>query len=388
MKEFYIGSRKISENSPVYFIAEAGVNHEGNRHLSRALVEIAAWAGADALKVQTFKTDLIVTKKSKKAAYQQANLKTSDSQYDMLKKLELDEEGHIFIRRLCQENNLEFLSTPHSGEWSVDYLDSLKVPAFKIASPDLTNIPFLKYVAKKQKPIILSTGMGNLEEVIEAVETIKDAGNNQIIVLHCTSNYPCPLEEVNLRAMETIRKECDVLVGYSDHTQGIEIPIMSTALGAKIIEKHLTIDQKIKGNSPDHTSSLTPSQIKQVIEAIRFVESEKIKDPIEAIRIYKSTFEADNLIYEEKKLEEALGNGIKQPQQSELKIMQGIRKSVIAKKPINKGEILTAENLTIKRPMIGYQPKYYEFITNGNYTATKEINPDDPITKENSSFQI
>lgn len=391
MREFYIGKNKIDEHSPVYFIAEAGVNHEGNIHLAKALVAIAKWADVDALKVQTFKADLIVTKNAEKAEYQQENLKTKDSQYEMLRKLELNEAGHEFILNECRKNNLEFLSTPHSGKWSVDYLDSLGVNAFKIASPDLTNIPLLKYIAIKQKPIILSTGMGTLEEVIEAVETIKREGNDKIVALHCTSNYPCPLEEVNLNAMKTIERETGVLVGYSDHTDGIEIPIMATALGARVIEKHYTIDQKIQGNSPDHTSSLTPSQIKECIEAIRFVEQERIREPLEAVYKYKKMKDkevnADDINKILYSLKEALGDGIKKPTESELKIMPGIRKSIVATRQIAIGEKITEENVDIKRPMGGLEPKNYETLTNnGNFWATKPISVDDLITQENSNY--
>jgi sialic acid synthase SpsE len=188
------------------------------------------------------------------------------------------------MQKQCKENGLTFLSTPHSSFWSVDYLDKLGLPAYKVGSGDLTNTPILKYMAKKGKPIIISTGMGTLEETIEAIKAIKEEGNDKILVLHCTTNYPCPLNEVNLRAMQTIRDKCGVLVGYSDHTSGIEIPIMATAMGARVVEKHFTLDRNIKGNSPDHTSSLTPSEIKQVIEAIRFTEQSGITDPIEAVR--------------------------------------------------------------------------------------------------------
>jgi sialic acid synthase SpsE len=383
--EIDIDGKKIGENNPVYFIAEAGVNHEGNKNLARALTEVAVWAGVDALKVQTFKSDLIVTQKAEKAEYQQSNLQNQDSQYDMLKKLELDEAGHEFIKEICEENSISFLSCPHSSFWSVDYLDSLGVPAFKVGSGDLTNLPILKYIAKKGKPVILATGMGNLEEVVEAVESIKEEGNDKIIVLHCTTNYPCPIEEVNLKAMQTIKEKCGVLVGYSDHTNGIEVPIMATAMGATVIEKHYTIDPKMKGNSPDHTSSLSPSEIKDVVDAIKFTKQSGITDPIEAVKRYiehKKIKEEDRM-YSDSELESALGDGIKEPTESELKIMEGVRKSITAIKNIKKGEKFTPENVDIKRPLGGLHPREYNRLISESI-ALKDISLDEAITNENS----
>ncbi len=387
MYEIEINGRKIGENFSPYFIAEAGVNHEGNLFLAKALANVGIWAGIDALKFQTFKTDSIVTKKANKADYQQENLGNADSQYEMLKKLELSDTNHEILMRICQENGMTFLSTPHSGEESIDYLTSLGVSAYKVGSGDLTNIPFLTYMAKKQKPIILSTGMATLEETLEAIETIRKAGNSDIVALHCTTNYPCPLDEVNLNAMNTIRREGNVLVGYSDHTQGIEIPIMATALGATVFEKHFTLDQLIKGNSPDHTSSLTPSQLKETVEAIKLIKEKGITDPIDAVAEYR--------IHKQFKLEDspdyntlitALGNGEKIPTESELKIMGEIRKSLFAAGNISTGTRLTSENTTIKRPMGGIHPRHYNFVTT-NCIATENIKEDDPITPKNCNFE-
>ena len=389
MQEISIKDRKIGNSHPVYFIAEAGVNHEGNMNLFNALCEVAVWAKVEALKIQTFKADLIVTKTANKAEYQQKNLLNKDSQYEMLKKLEITEKDHEKIKKTCDEKGINFLSTPHSGKWSIDYLDNLGVSAYKIASSDIDNIPHIKNIAKKGRPIFLSTGTATLEEVRKAISTIKSEGNNKIVLLHCTSNYPCPLNEVNLNAMLTMQKEFDLIIGYSDHTNGIEVPIMATALGAKIIEKHFTIDKKMKGNSPDHSSSLTPSEIKEVVEAIKFTEESEIKDPIEAVKNYKRTIYNTELSDNElKNLKSALGDGIKRPTQSELKILKNIRKSVVAKRDILKGEKLTEDNLIIKRPTGGLSPKYYENIINSDTFSTKDISKDEPITGENSTFKI
>ena len=385
VKGIKIRNSLIGEENPVYFIAEAGVNHEGDKNLARALTEVAVWAGVDALKIQTFKANLIVTEKAEKAKYQQDNLENQDSQFEMLRKLELDEAGHEYIQKICKESGITFLSTPHSSFWSVDYLDSLNIPAFKVGSGDLTNIPILKYIAKKGKPVILATGMGNLEEVEEAIQAIKEEGNDQVIVLHCTTNYPCPMEEVNLKAMQTIKEKYEVLVGYSDHTHGIEVPIMATALGATLIEKHMTIDPKIKGNSPDHVASLSPSEIKEVVEAIKFTKQSGVTDPIEAVHAYREykKIPQEERIHDDEKLKLALGDGIKNPTQSEIEIMEGVRKSVIAIKDIKEGERLTRENIDVKRPMGGFHPREYNrLITNG--LATKHIFTDESITQENS----
>ncbi len=382
-----IGAKEISSTKPVYFIAEAGVNHEGNEHLAKALLSIAAWAGVDAVKVQTFKADLIVTKKAAKAEYQQTNLKNQDSQYDMLKKLELDELGHEKIKKLCVEEGIEFLSTPHSGTWSVDYLESLGVAAFKIASPDITNIPFLKYVAKKQRPIIISTGMATLEETKEAIQAIQEEGNKDLVVLHCTTNYPCPYKEVNLRAMLTIKEKCNVEVGYSDHTPGIIVPIMATALGAVIIEKHYTIDKNLKGNSPDHVASLAPQELKDTMQAIRWVREQKINDPVEAVKKYYEYIN-EQVPLSDKELEESLGTGIKKPTEAELRIMPGIRKSIVATMLIKKGEVISVENIDVKRPNSGLAPKYFFKLSSKNYKATRDINSDEPITLENTNFNL
>ena len=386
MKDIYIDGKPIGKGRYPFIIAEAGVNHEGDPHLARALAEVGAWAGVDALKVQTFKADLIVTRNAEKAKYQQENLGTSDSQYEMLQKLELNDTQHRFLKSVCEEAGMTFLSTPHSGEWSVDYLTELGVPAFKIASPDLTNIPFIEYVARKGKPMILSTGMGTLDEVVEAVEAMRSQGNNQIVALHCTSNYPCPLDEVNLRAMHTIRDSLGIQVGYSDHTNGVAVPIMATAMGAVILEKHFTLDQKIRGNSPDHTSSLTPSQLKEVVEAVRFTQKSGITDPAEALNAWynhkgQQHFGVEHLILP------TLGTGTKEPTESELKIMHGLRKSTVATREIKQGEILTTENTGIKRPMNGIKPKYYEELITIPAQATRDIQEDEHITEENCDFR-
>lgn len=310
-----IGKKQIGKNFPVFVIAEAGVNHNGRLDLALKLVDIAAKAGADAVKFQTFKAEDVVIGKGK-----------TKSHFEMLRKLELKEEFYKPIIKRCKEKNIIFLSTPHGSFESVDFLQKLNVPAFKFGSGDLTNLPVLQYAAKFKKPIILSTGMATLKEIKEAIKCVKKAGNNKIIVLHCTTNYPCPLDETNLRAMQTMIKELDVLVGYSDHALGIQTSVMAAALGACLIEKHFTLNKNMKG--PDHKASIEPRELEEIIEQIRSVEV-------------------------------ILGSDIKKPTKSEISVIKTIRKSIVSLKDIKKGERFTKTNIGIKRPGTGLEPKYY-----------------------------
>ena len=318
-----IGKKNIGKGKPCFIIAEAGVNHNGSLKLAKKLVDVAKEASADAVKFQTFKAEKIVTKNAEMVNYQKRNIGKKESQLEMLKKLELGNEDFIELKKYCDKKNIIFLSTPHTED-AVDFLESL-VPVYKIGSGDLTNLPFLEKIAGKKKPIILSTGMATLSEVKEAVGTIKKAGNNKIILLHCTTNYPCPLEEVNLKAMLTLKKELNLPVGYSDHTLGITVPIMAATLGAVILEKHFTINKNLPG--PDHKASLEPDELREMVIAIRNTEK-------------------------------ALGGGVKKPTKSEEKIKKVVRKSIIAKIDIPKGAKITDEILIIKRPGNGIQPKY------------------------------
>lgn len=319
-----IGNKLIGEKEACFIIAEAGVNHNGLLKLAKRLVDRAKEAGADAVKFQTFKAENVATEKTAMASYQKKNIGKKETQLEMLKKVELDYKDFIALKKYCDKRKIIFLSTPHSED-AVDFLEPL-VPAYKIGSGDLTNLPFLERIAKKRKPIILSTGMATLNEVKEAVKTIKEAGNNKIILLHCTSNYPCPFEEVNLRAMQTLQKSFrDLLVGYSDHTLGITVPIMAVAMGARVLEKHFTLDKNLPG--PDHKASLEPRDLKEMVRATRNAEK-------------------------------ALGTGIKKPTSSEEKIKKIVRKSIVAKADIPKGAKITKDMLIIKRPGTGVEPRY------------------------------
>src|SRR3989344_2351397 len=318
-----IGNKFIGENQPVFIIAEAGVNHNGSLAMAKKLVDAAKAAGADAIKFQTFKSEDLVTQGAGMAKYQEKNTGKKESQLSMLKKLELKNQDFIALKKYCDKKNIMFLSTAHKKD-AVDFLNPL-MPAFKIASGDLTNVPFLQAVAKNKKPMIVSTGMADMKEIQEAVATIIKAGNQKIIVLHCTTNYPCPLKEVNLKAMITMKKKFGLPVGYSDHTEGIWVSVMAAAMGATALEKHFTLDKSLPG--PDHKASLEPKGLQEMVDKVR--EVEKI-----------------------------LGSGIKKPTASEKNIALVARKSIVAKKDILKGQKVTGNMLTVKRPGSGIEPKY------------------------------
>lgn len=323
--EIKIGKKIISNKSPVFIIAEAGVNHNGQLDLALKLVDAAARAGADAVKFQTFKAEQVVTMTGKIANYQKKNIGSSESQLSMLKKLEFSEKWYPKVIKRCRERNIIFLSTPQGGFASVDLIKD-KVQTFKFGSSDLTNLPLLQYAAKFKKPMLVSTGMGNLAEISEAVAVIKKAGNNKIVVLHCTTDYPCRHEDVNLKAMETMMEDSRVLVGYSDHTSDFQPAIMATTLGACIIEKHLTLDRSLLG--PDHKASLEPKEFKSLVEQLR-------------------------------KVKVILGSSEKVPVKRELQYFPLIRKSIVSVSDIKKGEKLTSVNLAIMRPGTGIAPRHY-----------------------------
>ena len=321
MQPVKIQNKLIGNNHPIFIIAEAGVNHNGNLKLAKKLVDVAVKADADAVKFQTFKTEGVVTKEIHLTNYAKRNIGKDITQNNLLKKLELNYEDFKILKKYCDEKGIIFLSTPHSFD-AIDFLEDL-IPAYKFGSGDITNIASLKYTAKKGKPMILGTGMATLQEIQIAIDAIQSENNDQIIVLHCTTNYPCPLDEVNLNAMMTMQKELDCLVGYSDHTLGLLVPIMATALGAVIIEKHFTVDKSLPG--PDHKASMEPNELKEMVKEIR-------------------------------KTEKAMGSFKKEPTVSEKQIMKYVRKSIVAKKDIEKGSIIGENMITIKRPCIGLQP--------------------------------
>ena len=319
-------------NSKVIIIAEAGVNHNGNFENAKKLILAASNAGADYVKFQTFKADKLVSKDAKKAEYQKANLKEGgDTQYEMLKKLEISEEWHYELIKYANKCGIKFLSTGFDED-SIDFLDSLKIDLFKIPSGEITNKPYLEHIAKKGKPVVISTGMSNLQEIKDAVDVFQKnkIAKNDITILHCNTEYPTPMQDVNLLAMNTIQKELKVNVGYSDHTLGIEVPIAAVALGAVIIEKHFTLDRNMIG--PDHLASLIPAELKQMVTSIRNIEK--------AIS----------------------GNGIKQPSDSEKKNLTVVRKSLHYKEDLIKGAVIVKQNMVTLRPGTGISPMNYEEI--------------------------
>jgi N,N'-diacetyllegionaminate synthase len=364
-KTIKIEDRLIGAGQPVFVIAEAGVNHNGNFDLVLKLIDSAAEAGADAVKFQTFRAEQVVTSAGKMADYQKRNIGKESSQIEMIRGFELKEDWYPALIQRAKEKGIIFISTPHGGIESVDLLESYDVPAFKIGSGDLTNLPLLEHAAKLRKPMLISTGMSNLEEVKEAVETIKKAGNDQILVFHCTTDYPCAPKFVNLRAMQTFMKELGTVIGYSDHTVGYQASALAVALGASMIEKHFTLDRKMSG--PDHVASTEPKEFKEMVLMLKKIP----RDFEKALQILGMTGTAAEVF---------MGSPEKKPQQPELQYMSVARKSVVASRDIKAGERFSAENLAIKRPGTGMQPKhFYEII---GAVAKTDIKKDELIKKE------
>lgn len=305
-------------------IAEAGVNHNGDLDMAKSLVDAAVAAGADLVKFQTFKADRLVTASARKAEYQIANSGADESQYHMLKRLELSEAMHDELMVYCEQRGIEFFSTAFDLE-SLDYLMSLGMSRIKIPSGEITNLPYLRKVGSYSKPVILSTGMATLDEIGAAIAALEKAGaaREKMTVLHCNTEYPVPMSEVNLRAILTIREAFGVAIGFSDHTEGIEVATAAVALGATVIEKHFTLDRSLPG--PDHRASLEPEALAQMIRAIRNIE-------------------------------QAMGDGIKRPSISEQRNIPIVRKSLVAARPIRQGETFTELDLAIKRPGTGVSP--------------------------------
>lgn len=322
VKPVVIAGRRVGPGQPCFVIAEAGVNHNGDIALAKRLVDAARAAGANAVKFQTFKAERLAAPGAPKAAYQRKGTLRGESQQAMLRRLELSEEAHRQVASHCRAQGILFLSTPFE-EASADLLDRLGVPAFKISSGDLTNGPFLAHVARKGKPMIVSTGMATLQEVGVAVRTIRACGLRQIILLHCVSRYPTAAAEANVRALDAMRRAWRLPIGYSDHTRGIEVALAAVALGACVIEKHLTLDRRLPG--PDHAASLEPREFAALVRGVRIVEA-------------------------------ALGHGRKQPMASEAETARVARKSLVAAMPIRAGSRLTAEQIAIRRPGTGLAP--------------------------------
>ena len=329
----------------VFIIAEAGVNHNGSLDLAKRLVDVAVDAGADAVKFQTFKTENLVSRNAKKADYQKETTDTSESQFDMIKKLELDMDTHQKLIDHCQENNIMFLSTPFDND-SVNLLSDLGLQIFKIPSGEITNLPYLRHIGSLDKQVILSTGMSNIQEVEDALTILVGAGTlkENITVLHANTMYPTPMEDVNLNAMLTMQRELGVAVGYSDHTLGIEVDIAAVAMGASVIEKHFTLDKTMDG--PDHKASLEPKELKAMVSAIRNIEK-------------------------------ALGGNGKKPSPSEGINIDIVRKSIVATKTIKKGELLSDDNISTKRPGTGLSPMKWDEVI--GTVASKNYQSDELI---------
>ncbi len=329
----------------VFIIAEAGVNHNGSIKLAKQLVDVAAEAGADAVKFQTFKAVELVSKNATKAAYQKETTDNSETQFDMLEKLELDEGMHFDLISYCYEKKIMFMSTPFD-HGSIELLDALELEVFKIPSGEITNLPYLERIGKLNKQVILSTGMANIDEIRDALNILIKAGakKKNITVLHANTMYPTPMKDVNLRAMVTIGNTFDVAFGYSDHTLGIEVDIAAVAMGASVIEKHFTLDKSMDG--PDHKASLEPDELKAMVNAIRNIEI-------------------------------ALGSSIKKPSPSEIPNMKIVRKSIVASCGIKKGEALSKDKLAVKRPATGISPmRWHEILES---VAKKDYAKDEPI---------
>ena len=326
-------------------IAEAGVNHNGDMAIARQLIAAAKSAGADIVKFQTFKTGSLVTKSAEKAEYQKSTTGSSENQFDMIRKLELSQADHEMLIDECQRQGIRFFSTAFDAE-SFDMLVSLGLDQVKIPSGELTNLPLLKYMTRLGMPVMLSTGMATLGEIEAAIEEIELAGTprDRITVLHCTTEYPAPMVDVNLRAMAGMKAALGVEVGYSDHTPGIEIPIAAVALGARVIEKHFTLDRTLPG--PDHKASLEPHELKAMVEAIRNVEV-------------------------------ALGDGVKRPSASELKNKSIVRKSLVATRASRAGELFSVDNVGTKRPGTGISPMLWDEVM--GRSATRDFSVDELI---------
>ena len=329
----------------VFIIAEAGVNHNGSVELAKRLIDVAVDAGADSVKFQTFKAESLVSKSAQKAEYQKKTTDVIESQFEMIKKLELDVETHKELISYCQEKSILFLSTPFDHD-SINMLDTLGLQIFKVPSSEITNLPYLRHIGSLNKQVILSTGMSNLQEINSALDILIDSGTlkDNITVLHANTMYPTPMEDVNLNAMLTMQIEFDVAIGYSDHTLGIEVDIAAVAMGATIIEKHFTLDKTMVG--PDHQASLESNELKAMVKAIRNIER-------------------------------AMGSFEKQPSPSESINIEIVRKSIVASQIIKKGDLLTENNIMVKRPGNGISPMKWDSVIGA--IAAKDYQIDDLI---------
>ena len=335
----------MESSNHVFIIAEAGVNHNGSIEKAIEMIHVAKEAGVDAVKFQTAVPELVMTKEATKAEYQLNITENDETQLEMLKKIHLPLADYKRLKVECDENNIEFMSTPFD-EVSIEILRKLEMKRYKIPSGEITNLPYLRQIGRLGRPVIISTGMTTLDEIRNALNILIESGTEkeQITILHCNTEYPTPMEDVNLKAMLTIRDELGVKIGYSDHTLGIEVAISAVAMGATVIEKHFTLDRNMPG--PDHAASLEPEELKAMVTAIRNIEK-------------------------------AMGDGEKKPSPSETKNISIARKSIVAKKLIKKGELFSEENLTVKRPGMGISPM--EWYTLIGKAASSDYGMDDLI---------
>lgn len=329
----------------VFIIAEAGVNHNGKLEWAMQLIDEAAFAGADAVKFQTFKTEKLVSKSAKMAEYQKNNTGKDHTQMDMLKSLELDEKDHVELQKYCHHKGIIFFSTAFDLD-SIDLLKKFNMPVWKIPSGEITNYPYLKKIGALAQKVIVSTGMADLGEVEDCLDVLMSSGTTRenLVILHCNTEYPTPWEDVNLRAMVTLGQAFQLDYGYSDHTEGIEVPIAAVALGARVIEKHFTLDRQLPG--PDHKASLEPHELRKMVESIRHIEK-------------------------------AMGNGIKKPSPSESKNKEIARKSIVASRSIQRGEPFSDDNITVKRPGNGINPMLWSFVSGKK--ASRDFHEDELI---------
>lgn len=333
----------------ILIIAEAGVNHNGQLNLALRLCDAAKEAGVDAIKFQTWKTENIVTKSASMATYQEINVsKAKKTQFEMLKELELGYDSFVQIKEYCDKIGINFLSTPDDEE-SLNFLVNMGIELIKVGSGEVTNVPYLRKIGSKKLPVVLSTGMSYLADVERAYYILMEAGAPNVTLLHCTTNYPCPMQEVNLNAMLTLKDAFKCQVGYSDHTLGIEVPIAAVAMGAKVIEKHFTLDKSMEG--PDHKASIDPFELTEMVKMIRNIEK-------------------------------AMGDGIKGPNLSEQQIEKVVKKKIVASRPIKLGEIFTDENITVKRAEKGLSAEFWDLIIGLKSTCKYEI--DNPINFQTS----
>jgi len=346
MPIFFLGNKPVGNDSPTLMIAEAGVNHNGDLRLAHELIRAAAQTGADVVKFQTYVTEEIIVRNAPKAEYQLLTTNPSESQFQMLKSLELPISAYSELKAHCEELGVIFLSTPYDFP-SLEALERIQVAGYKIASTDTSNLPFLDTVARKGRPVILSTGMSDLDQVSEAVDTMQSAGLHDLALLQCTSEYPAPMNELNIRAMSTLSMRFNLPVGFSDHSQGIEASSWAVAAGACIIEKHFTLDRKMKG--PDHAASLEPREMTDLVKLVRRVEY-------------------------------SLGDGRKVPTASEVRNKPRMQKSLVARRHLAQGEVIDGSALNCKRPADGLSPSLWKQVV-GRKTA-RAINVDETLTND------